>query len=99
VQYHAQTKMCNALLMRPSNQVSEGACVLSPEQTKEVAAALTTVQEHFQRLYEPAKTPRSGPGALPPMPMGPGRGFAIEVEFKFTKEGKLVIKQARPWVE
>ena len=40
-------------------------------------------QNRFARLYDK---------------MG-DQAFAIEVEFKVTRDGKLIVKQARPWID
>ena len=43
---------------------------------------LRTIHGAFRELYEP----------------GANAAFAIEIEFKITADGRLAIKQARPWV-
>jgi hypothetical protein len=88
-------KTCETTVIRRSNRVPAGGRVLSNEQAADLAARLATVQAHFAKLYGPVSE-------IPPgrVQNAEGEGkFAIEVEFKITKEGRLVIKQARPWVE
>ena len=69
-------------VLRASNRVADGASVLSPEHLDQLRAQLGTLHREFRRLY--GKKAREQ--------------FAIEVEFKVTADGKLAIKQARPWV-
>ncbi len=69
-------------VLRASNRVTDGASVLSPEHLDQLRAQLGTLHREFRRLY--GKKAREQ--------------FAIEVEFKVTADGKLAIKQARPWV-
>lgn len=56
--------------------------LLSDAALKELRAALTIIHEGFRKLYGHDESHK----------------FAMEVEFKVTKDGNLVIKQARPWV-
>ena len=70
--------------VRHSNLMPEGNHVLSEEQSIELAEALQRIHHHFIPLY---------PGA------SENPDFAMEVEFKITAAGKLIFKQARPWVE
>ncbi|MBI5496808.1 MAG: hypothetical protein HY904_17475 [Deltaproteobacteria bacterium] len=57
--------------------------VLTDGEIRALFKAMKVIQEHFARLYHREGDPT----------------FNIECEFKITKEGKLLIKQARPWVE
>ncbi|MBT3275839.1 MAG: hypothetical protein HN368_22005, partial [Spirochaetales bacterium] len=69
-------------IVRSSNQVPSGERVLSIKHVNELRTYLKKIQINFSRLYK----------------AGEKSEFAMEVEFKITDEGKLVIKQARPWV-
>ncbi|MBN2163818.1 MAG: hypothetical protein JXR25_07270 [Pontiellaceae bacterium] len=70
--------------VRRSNRVPEGRHVLSEEQAVELAEALQRIHLYFIACYpDTFENP----------------DFAMEVEFKITAEGKLIFKQARPWVE
>ena len=70
--------------VRRSNRVPEGRHVLSEEQAVELADALQRIHLYFLALYpDTFENP----------------DFAMEVEFKITAEGRLIFKQARPWVE
>jgi hypothetical protein len=60
-----------------------GATVLTPAQVAELADALARVQRHFARAYGKEADP----------------AFAMDVEFKINVAGRLVLKQARPWVD
>jgi hypothetical protein len=66
-----------------SNRVPEGGRVLSEEQIGLLDDYLGRIHRHFARVF----------GADPTSP-----DFAMEIEFKITAEGALVVKQARPWV-
>lgn len=57
--------------------------LLTTEQAYDLADRMSSVQSRFQGLYNAYGDP----------------GFAMEIEFKITQDGKLYIKQARPWVE
>ena len=57
--------------------------LLTTEQAWELADRLSTIQYHFRNLYNAWFDP----------------AFAMEIEFKITKDNQLFIKQARPWVE
>lgn len=57
--------------------------LLSTTQAWDLADRLLSIQYHFRNLYNGWGDP----------------GFAMEIEFKITKDNKLFIKQARPWVE
>ena len=48
----------------------------------ELRMCLKTIHREFGRLYQRQSD----------------AGFAMEVEFKVTADGKITIKQARPWV-
>ncbi len=56
--------------------------VLTDAELKTLFKAMKVVQEHFKKLYGKENDPT----------------FSIECEFKIEKDGKLLIKQARPWV-
>ncbi|MCB1096541.1 MAG: hypothetical protein KDN22_13270 [Verrucomicrobiae bacterium] len=67
---------------RRSNKVPKGETVLTREQAIELARNMRTIHRHFRDLYQKQYDDT----------------FAMDIEFKFDAEGKLVIKQARPWV-
>lgn len=56
--------------------------VLTDGELKALFKAMKVVQEHFKKLYGKENDPT----------------FSIECEFKIEKDGSLLIKQARPWV-
>ena len=66
-----------------SNRVPKNQRLLKEKHLGELRKHLAKVHGKFSRLY--GKDPEDA-------------GFAMEIEFKITKEGKLAIKQARPWV-
>lgn len=68
------------LLVRSSNQVAEGVLIMTPAYLDQLEPMLTTIHNEFRNLY-----------GVPAQ-----EEFAMEVEFKITKQGTLVIKQARP---
>ena len=68
--------------VRASNRVADGQTVLSDDHRDELRRYLNTIHKRFRALY--GLTLRDQ--------------FAIEIEFKVTAEGRLAIKQARPWV-
>ncbi|MES2708395.1 MAG: PEP/pyruvate-binding domain-containing protein [Verrucomicrobiota bacterium] len=57
--------------------------LLTTAQAYDLADRMSAIQNHFRSLYNSWSDP----------------DFAMELEFKITKEDKLFIKQARPWVE
>ncbi len=67
-----------------SNRIPDGVQILKDEYLRELNYYLGTVHNKFSRLY--ASTSRTNE-------------FAMEIEFKITSEGKLSIKQARPWAK
>lgn len=56
--------------------------VLTDGEIRSLFKAMKVIQGHFAKLYGKENDPN----------------FSIECEFKITAEGKLLIKQARPWV-
>ena len=65
-----------------SNQVPPGQLLMSRSQLRQLYQHLEVIHDHFKRLYNPAR----------------GEPFAMETEFKITRDNILAIKQARPWV-
>ncbi|MCA8943123.1 MAG: hypothetical protein KDB80_11230 [Planctomycetes bacterium] len=61
----------------------DGKPVLGAEHLLELRRALRVIHEKFAELYGRVDDP----------------GFAMEVEFKVTDDRRLLIKQARPWVD
>jgi phosphoenolpyruvate synthase/pyruvate phosphate dikinase len=59
-----------------------GQSLLSPEHREEMRVYLNRIHNKFRELYK----------------VQPGQPFAMDIEFKVTAEGRLEIKQARPWV-
>jgi len=57
--------------------------VLGRTQIEELVGALELIQTHFAQVYAKQDDPT----------------FAMDVEFKFDRDAKLVVKQARPWVD
>ncbi len=56
--------------------------VLTDGEVKALFKSMKVIQDHFKKLYGKENDPN----------------FSIECEFKITSDGKLLIKQARPWV-
>lgn len=69
-------------IVRRSSDVAEGGQLLSDTHLTAMRKHLTTIHESFRKLYE----------------LGAEDQFAMEIEYKITADGLLVIKQARPWV-
>jgi pyruvate,water dikinase len=57
--------------------------ILTAPQISALVRSMEKIQRHFKRVYK-AQNDDS---------------FAMDIEFKITKEGKLAIKQARPWID
>ncbi|MDE0265386.1 MAG: hypothetical protein OXJ37_23495 [Bryobacterales bacterium] len=68
--------------IRSSNRTPDGSVILNDEHRNELRAYLRTVHGTFRDLYRVAA----------------GERFAMEIEFKITSDGRLAVKQARPWV-
>lgn len=69
-------------VVRRSSDADEGKCLLTDEHIAGLRKRLAKIHGRFRKLYG----------------FDENDPFAMEIEFKITKEGKLVIKQARPWV-
>jgi hypothetical protein len=69
------------LLIRSSSEVPSGELVLDPIYFDTISQYLITIEDRFRPLYN-----------------AEGQSdFAMEIEYKITKDNKLAIKQARPW--
>lgn len=69
--------------MRESNRATSEEPLLSEDVRDQLRKLLGDVHSGFAELYEKKIDDPH---------------FAMEIEFKLTKEGKLAVKQARPWV-
>ena len=69
--------------VRYSNLVKPGVKVLSDEQVDAFIKPLKQIQKHFKQKYNAQDNPN----------------FAMEAEIKIDKDNRLVIKQARPWLD
>ena len=69
-------------IVRPSNQLEGGEQILSDQHLDELRTYLSIIDKEFRNLYG----------------VGAEEEFAMEIEYKITGEGRLTIKQARPWV-
>ncbi len=70
--------------IRHSNLVPAGASILTKQQIFELADMMALIQRRFRTLYH-----------VRPWDLD----FAMDIEFKITADGRLNVKQARPWVE
>ncbi len=70
-------------VIRRSTLTPDGRRVLTPEQLAGLTKALATIQRRFKIVYGAQRN----------------EGFAMDVEFKVNAAGRLVVKQARPWVD
>ena len=69
-------------MIRASDPDKPDKTLLDSDQQNQLREALGRIHFNFEKLYGKSQ----------------GEPFAMEIEFKITKDGKLVIKQARPWV-
>lgn len=69
--------------IRHSTMTSAGKTVLTRSQIAELTTAMETIQSHFAKVYGKEDDP----------------SFAMDIEFKIDHRGKLIVKQARPWVD
>ncbi|MBN2736028.1 MAG: hypothetical protein JXR70_03545 [Spirochaetales bacterium] len=73
------------LYLSRSNKIPEGDYLLNTNYVDQMINAMTIIHNHFAGLYFHSNFI--------------SWDFAMDLEFKVTKEGLLVIKQARPWVD
>ena len=69
--------------IRRSTLAKEGEHVMTPDQITRLTRAMETIQRRFKVIYGAQANP----------------AFAMDIEFKIDTGGKLVVKQARPWVD
>lgn len=69
--------------IRRSSEVTDGAHVLDASQVRELTATMEKIHVHFKKIYDREHD----------------AGFAMDIEFKIDQARRLVVKQARPWVE
>lgn len=70
--------------IRRSNLVPDGGPILTKEQIFELADVMRLINIHFRALY------KVHPADI---------HFAMDIEFKVTADGRLNVKQARPWID
>ena len=68
--------------IRFSNLLPRGETILTRAQALDLKVKMDLIHNHFRSLYQPSNW----------------SSWAMEVEFKITEGGDLLIKQARPWV-
>ena len=69
-------------VVRRSNVAAPGQLLMSNAQIASLQSYLKVIHDRFAELYG----------------VKPGDKYAIEVEFKVTRDAQVAIKQARPWV-
>ena len=74
----------NYRVVTTSNRTADGARILKDAYLRELSRYLAAIHNKFGQLYGPAAQTAD---------------FAMEIEFKITSDGKLAVKQARPWVQ
>ena len=68
--------------IRFSNLLPRGETILTRTQALDLKIKMDMVHNHFRSLYQPSNW----------------SSWAMEVEFKITDDGELLVKQARPWI-
>ena len=72
----------NYRIVKTSNRIADGGRILTDIYLRELNGYLGMIHNKFSQLYSPASLTKD---------------FAMEIEFKITSDGKISIKQARPW--
>ena len=72
----------NYRVVATSNRTTDGGRILTEAYLRELNGYLGMIHNKFSQLYGP---------------VGRTKDFAIEIEFKIKSNGKISIKQARPW--
>jgi hypothetical protein len=70
-------------IVRRSSALGNDKLLLSESHLDDMRESLARIHSRFAKLYNKSKDDEL---------------FAMEVDFKITKDGEFVIKQARPWV-
>ena len=73
----------NYRVVKTSNRTEDNKRILTDAYLRELSRYLMVIHNKFSQLYGPAAQTAD---------------FAMEIEFKITKDGKFSVKQARPWV-
>lgn len=70
------------ILVRRSNLATNNTTIMQGDYLNQMRTYLTTIHHEFEGLYDAIGN----------------ETFAMEIEYKITRDGQLIIKQARPWV-
>ena len=69
-------------LVTTSNRTADGGRILTDDYLRQLNGYLGIIHNKFSLFYGP---------------IGRARDFAVEIEFKITSDGRISIKQVRPW--
>ena len=72
----------NYRIVKTSNRTADGGRILTDAYLRELNGYLGMIHNKFSQIYSSASLTKD---------------FAMEIEFKITSDGKISIKQARPW--